>query len=79
VCSPTGMVVMYSSCVFLDSTKSAFPVKQKVFSTFCYLFRAFLSFFQHFTTWALFRSKKFLDFNTLAFLFLFDKHCPIIK
>ena len=28
---------------------------------------------------ALFRSKKFLNFDTVALLFLFDKHCPVIE
>ena len=28
---------------------------------------------------ALFRSKNFLDFDTLAFSFLFDKHYPIME
>jgi len=28
---------------------------------------------------ALFRSKKFLDFDTIALSFLFDKHCPIME
>jgi len=28
---------------------------------------------------ALFRSKNFLDFDTVALLFLFDKHYPIIE
>jgi len=27
----------------------------------------------------LFRCKKFLDFNTVAFSFLFDKHCLIME
>ena len=27
----------------------------------------------------LFRSKKFLDFDTLALSFLFDKHCSIME
>jgi len=27
----------------------------------------------------LFRSKNYLDFNTLVLSFLFDKHCPIIE
>ena len=31
------------------------------------------------TTWALFKSKKFLDFDNVALSFLFDKHCPIMK
>jgi len=28
---------------------------------------------------ALFRSENFLDFDTVALSFLFDKHCPIIQ
>jgi len=28
---------------------------------------------------ALFRSKKFLDFDTVALSFLFDKSCPIME
>jgi hypothetical protein len=28
---------------------------------------------------ALFRCKKFLDFDTIVFSFLFDKHCLIIE
>ena len=28
---------------------------------------------------ALFRCKKFLDFDTVAFSFLFDKHCLIME
>jgi len=28
---------------------------------------------------ALFRSKKFLDFDTVALLFLFNKHCLIME
>ena len=28
---------------------------------------------------ALFRSKIFLDFDTVALSFLLDKHCPIIE
>jgi len=28
---------------------------------------------------ALFRCKKFFDFDTVAFSFLFDKHCLIIE
>jgi hypothetical protein len=28
---------------------------------------------------ALFRSRNFLDFDTIAFSFLFDKHCPIME
>jgi len=28
---------------------------------------------------ALFRFKKFLNFDIIIFLFLFDKHCPIMK
>jgi len=30
-------------------------------------------------TEALFRFKKFLDFDIVAFSFLFDKHCPIME
>ena len=30
-------------------------------------------------TKALFRSKNFLDFDTVALSFLFDKHCPIME
>ena len=30
-------------------------------------------------TKALFRCKKFLDFDTVAFSFLFDKHCLIME
>jgi hypothetical protein len=30
-------------------------------------------------TLALFRSKKFLDFDPVVFLFLFNKHCPIME
>jgi len=30
-------------------------------------------------TEALFRSEIFLDFDIVVFLFLFDKHCPIIE
>ena len=30
-------------------------------------------------TKALFRCKKFLDFNTVVFSFLFDKHCLIME
>jgi hypothetical protein len=26
-----------------------------------------------------FSSQKFLDFDTVAFSFLFDKHCPIME
>jgi len=31
------------------------------------------------STEALFRCKKFLDFDTVALSFLFDKYCPIIE
>jgi len=31
------------------------------------------------STMALFRSKKFLDLDTVTLLFLFDKHYPIIE
>jgi hypothetical protein len=30
-------------------------------------------------SWVLFRSEKFLDDDIVAFLFLFDEHCPIME
>jgi len=38
-----------------------------------------IKFVLFYSTMALFRSKIFLDFDTVALLFLFDKHYPIME